>query len=532
MRSLIKRSLCALALSTTMLASAAQPRQVPSPSPAPASRAAAQRPNIILILSDDNSVPHDGCHPNATARTYGITPNFEAFAREGMCFDRAYSSASQCAPSRGAIFAGRNPVELGITRFAQPARRDVPYFSDLLRASGYWVGLDGRNHHLGGREDDPPHVKKLLAETGQSRLQDRFDYVNIYGTKTMPAATLAGQVGETLDKVPANKPFFLYFGFSTPHRPFVTPHQDIDPATLTIPPDWPDLPAVRSDYADMLADVRTMDRQFGALLAAVKARGLDKNTIIVFMGDNGESMYRGKGTLYERGNHVPLIVRWPGVVKPGSRNDALVSNIDLAETFLEAAGLKPDAKMTGISFAPLLRGASDNGRHYVFTERGWHPGGLTVSEGVDFGRAITGTRYKLIYNAQPDQPYSPVDQGGRFLVRNPADQEHGTPEVQPGRWASDEARALGAWKAVVVAHQAKALPQAVDQLYFKRPRPIFELYDIQADPYELKNLEGRPDLKGVETELRQQLDLWMVSSGDYLPLATDAYRETPDPTRP
>jgi N-sulfoglucosamine sulfohydrolase len=529
----IGNTLKAMILAATVLAGAANARTAPQAPPAPATtKSVAMRPNILLILSDDNSVPHDGCHKTADSRAYQLTPNLEAFAAQGICFERAYTTASQCAPSRASIFAGRNPVDLGVTRFAQPVRRDVPFFSDLLRSSGYWVGLEGRNHHLAGREDDPPHVKAALAQAGLSRIGDRFDYVNTFGTKGLAPTEVAARVGATLDKVPAGKPFFLYFGFNQTHRKFVADHSDIDPSRLHLPPDWPDLPAVREDYAAYLADLRSMDRQFGSLMAMLKARGLAENTIVVFMGDNGEAMYRGKGTLYERGNHVPLIVRWPGGAKAGSRDHSLVSGIDLAKTFLEAAGQAPDARMTGTSLVSRLKGQGGSGPQYVFTERGWHPGGLNVSEGLDYARAITGQRYKLIYNAQPAQPYSPVDQGGRFIVRDPKQAAGRDEDPEPARPRTDEERALGAWKAVVQAHAARTLPARIDRLYFARPRPVFELYDLQADPYEFDNLAGKPEYGTIEVGLRKELDKWMALSGDYLPLATDAYRETPSPSPP
>lgn len=505
-------------------AAKAQPQAMPP--------ARATQPNIILILSDDNSAPHDGCHPSADLTRNAVTPNFQAFAAQSMCFDRAYDSSPQCAPARGSIFAGRNPVDIGITRFGEPASTDVTYFSDILRTAGYWVGLEGRNHHLGGREGDPPHVKQALLESGMSRLSDRFDYVNIFGTKQLSPSELVGRLNHTFDAMPKDKPFFLYFGFNQTHRPFVSDHSDIDSAKLHLPPDWPDMPAVRDDYANMLSDLRTMDGQFGALMAMLKGRGLDRNTIVVFMGDNGEAMYRGKGTLYERGNKVPLIVRWPGVVRPGSRSSALVSDIDIAETFVDAAGLNADRHMTGMSLVPILRGASTSGHEYVFTERGEHPGSLAVSEGVDFARAITGERYKLIYNAQPWQPYSPVDQGGRFLSPDQDTTEAGKHEILPAIARSDIDRAMGAWKSIVKAHQKGILSPLYERLYFERPRPLFELYDLQIDPYELDNLAGKPELKATEIHLREELDKWMALSHDYLPFATDAYRETPDPTRP
>ena len=109
------------------------------------------RPNVLLILSDDHSVPHVSCYDDPNTTKFDITPNLQKFAEQGMRFDRAYTTAPQCAPSRISIFACRSPIGLGVTRFAQPARADVPFFTDVLRAGGYWVGLDGRHHHLDGR---------------------------------------------------------------------------------------------------------------------------------------------------------------------------------------------------------------------------------------------------------------------------------------------------------------------------------------------------------------------------------------------
>jgi N-sulfoglucosamine sulfohydrolase len=520
-RNRLKGSLCALALTAL---SAAAPFSAQAQSRAPA------RPNILLILSDDNSFQHSACSGDANVTRLGLTPNLNAFAAQGACFDRAYSTAPQCAPSRSSIFAGRNPVDIGVSRFGQPSRPDVPFFSDILRKAGYWVGLEGRNHHLAGRNGAPAHFRAALAEGNMSQIRARFDHVSTFNTKDRKPSTLGETVAATLDEAPKGKPFFLYFGFNQTHRPFVSDHSDIDASKLVVPPDWPDTPEVREDYANYLSDLREMDKGFGDIMEMLKARGVADNTIVVFMGDNGDSLYRGKGTLAERGSHVPLIVRWPGVARPGSHNDALVSGVDLAPTFLEAAGLKPDPKMSGASLTPLLRGQASNGRDYMVTERGWHPGPLTLSEGVDYARAITGVRYKLIYNAQPYQPYSPVDQGGRYLGGTSASGEDSS-TVTAARWRTDEERASPPWRSVIEAHRAGQLSPPQERIYFIRPRSIFELYDLKTDPFELTNLAGRPELAAIETGLREQLDRWMILNSDFLPLASDAYLETPEPLR-
>jgi N-sulfoglucosamine sulfohydrolase len=452
----------------------------------------AERPNILLILSDDHSVPHLGSYGSPNA----VTPHLDAFAAQSMQFNRAYTTAPQCAPSRASIYTGRSPVAVGSSRFPLPARREHVFFTDVLRQSGYWVGLEGRDHHLGGRTANIEHEIAGLAAAGLRYLEERFDYVSSRNRRLVKA-TPAVPFNEALDQVPEGKPFFLYFGFPQPHRTFDERPDGMrlfDPARLKLPPDFPDLPEVRADYANYLYTIYLLDRGFEDLMEALEERGLAQNTIVIFMGDNGEALLRGKGTLYERGNHVPLIIRWPGVVEAGSQSDVLVSGEDLAGTLLEAVGLPVPQEMTGISFLPALKGEPFAGRDYVFTERGWHWGPITRVDGLDFSRAITSRRYKLIYNLLPDRAFVPVD-----MVNAPA------------------------WRAIVEAQAAKALSPLHERLLFQRPRPILELYDLEADPYELNNLAGQEGSRDIEMKLRIELANWMVREGDFLPIPSLNY---------
>ncbi len=459
----------------------------------------ASQPNILLVLSDDHSVPHLGAYGDPNYQNLGLTPNLDAFAREGMRFQRAYTAAPQCAPSRISIFAGRSPVGLSATRFAQPARADTPLFTDLLRDHGYWVGLDGRHQHLDGRNKDSPHVTETLIEQGmQGELfESRFDhFVRGAKTKGEELAKVPEIFNAALDGVPDGKPFFLYFGFNQPHRKWAEDHAGIDPAALKLPDDWPDLPEVRLDYARYLAEVRDLDTGFGMIMQTLAERGLAENTLVLFMGDNGEALLRGKGTLYNRGLHVPLVVRWPGKVEPGTVSHALVSGVDLAPTFLSAAG-SPSAKgMTGLDFMPELLGQPFAGRDQVFGERGWHFGPITRSDGFDLSRSVTTRRYNYIYNAIPERSYTPVDMAKKNI----------------------------AWDAIKVARQDGSLSAIHEQIYFQNPRPIFELYDLEVDPFELNNLAGQESVHQIETELRAKLDRWMVREGDFLPLPTHAHQ--------
>mgnify|MGYP001822420194 CR=1 FL=1 len=227
------------------------------------------------------------------------------------------------------------------------------------------------------------------------------------------------------------------------------------------------------------------------IMDILKTRGIEDNTLVIFMGDNGEALLRGKGTLATRGIHVPLLIRWPGIVEPGRVSDALVSGVDLAPTILEAAGLEAAEGMSGVSFLAELEGKSFDDRQYVFAERGWHWGPLTRSDGFDLLRSVTSRRYHYIYNAIPEREYCPVDMDRPWLT---------------------------AWKEVRKTREEGNLSELHERLYFRLPRPVFELYDLQVDPFQLTNLAGSNETAEIERELLMQLDQWMVRESDYLPL--------------
>ena len=456
-------------------------------------------PNVLLILSDDHSLPHVGAYGSQNCQRFNITPNLDKLASEGMRFNRAYTAAPQCAPSRTAIFAGRSPVGISVTRFAQPARPGVPFFTDVLRKSGYWVGLDGRYQHLDGRARDLPVVTDTLRALGMQgpQFESRFDHFVRSARSKENLSKVGDMVGAALDEVPEGKPWFLYFGFNQPHRGWGEDHEGIDPAKLQLPADWPDLPEVRLDYARYLADVRDLDTGFGLIMELLEDRGIEDNTIVIFMGDNGEALLRGKGTLYTRGTNVPLVIRWPAKIKADSVSDVLVSGVDLAATILEAAGLDAADGMTGISFLPGLLGKPQKGRQHVFCERGWHPGPIDRTNGLDLSRSITSARYHFIYNAIPERIYGPVDMTKGNI----------------------------AWEAVKSARAKGSLSGMHERMYFETPRPVFELYDLERDPLQLENLSGRESLATIEEELRTRLDEWMVRENDFLPLPTHVVQQ-------
>jgi arylsulfatase A-like enzyme len=479
-------------VSALAAAAAALPREMAAAAAEAASQpGVGKRPNILFILSDDHSAPHLGCYGDPNIKT----PNLDRLASEGMLFGRNYVTAPQCVPSRASLMTGRSPVACRITRFSAPLPRDEITLPELLRKqAGYFTGICGRTYHLDG--SGRPEVSERIFDKHNLRtFQDRVDYLDD-GTGLENVERL----NEFLDKVPAGKPWFLWANYIDPHRKWDENIPAPDPAGLKLPGYLPDLPEVRQELSQYYAEIMRLDADFGRLMAALEKRGQADNTIIVFMGDNGYAFPHGKGSLHDPGIHTPLIVRWTGVVKPDSRSQALISGEDLAPTLLEAAGLKAPERMSGVSFAKLLRGRPFEGRKYIFAERGVHGqatmGPQLTANGMDFSRCVRSDRYKLIYNCTPWMHYAPVDS-----IREPA------------------------WRRMVTAHNEGELDAAIDKAYFTHPRPFYELYDLQKDPNELDNLAGKPELADMEWELKEALQEKMIVDFDYLPLPINTDRK-------
>ena len=447
---------------------------------------AADKPNVLFLLSDDHSYPYLSCYGDANVRT----PALDKLAAEGMKFRRFFTSAPQCVPSRAAYLSGRSPVAARITRFSSPLPRDVVTFPEVLRKeAGYYVGVVGRSYHLDGSGKGDDELGRFLVDGGYKTFAERFDVVQ--GGSDAQAVE---QAAAFLEGRPKDRPFCLWVNFSDPHHVWNAPASyRPDPATLKLPAHVPDLPGVREQYADYCAEVNRVDETAGKVLALLDRLGLARDTLVVFAGDNGQALPHGKGSLYDPGCNVPFVVRWPGVVAPGGDSSALLSGEDLGPTVLAAAGLKSAPGMTGVSFLPILRGVAAKTREHVFTERGPH-GSAPVqvgmaNSGYDLSRAVRSERYKAIYNCTPWLPYSPVDSAG-----GPA------------------------WKAIQALHAQGGLSAGHAATYFTTPRPAYEFYDLEKDPAELNNLSGKPEVAEAERALRLEMAKKMIADFDYLPL--------------
>ena len=447
----------------------------------------ANQPNILLILSDDHSAPHLGCYGDPNTNT----PNLDAFAAEGIRFDCAYTTSPQCMPSRASIFTGRSPVGISMTRFTAPLPRDVPTFMDSMRDAGYYTGLGRRWHHLDGRNNASGVDGRVQLAYNLRTMTDRVDFVESSADKSLSGRT-PQVMNEFFDECPDDKPFCLYIGFNDPHRSWTLRPDEYrpDPSGLQLPPQYPDTTEVREDLADYYGVLHRMDQEFASALQVLEDRGLRENTLVMFMGDNGAALLRGKGTLYEASCRVPLLAQWPGKTTPGSVSNELISGEDIAATVLDAAGLEPLDKMTGNSFCGLLTGGEHKSRSEVFTQRGAHGHGLPVhSASFDPSRAIRTEQYHLIYNAYWQIPYHPVDFSSKPI-----------------------------WEELVQLHEKGKLSDLHEKMYFSPTRPIFELYDSKDDPHELTNLADDPEYWAVRSDLIERMTEWMILERDFLPL--------------
>jgi arylsulfatase A-like enzyme len=408
-------------------------------------------PNIVLIISDDHSAADLGCYGNKSIHT----PNLDALAKDGLRFETCIVTSPQCSPNRSALFTGCMAHTTGTSRLHTPMPPWEQTFLEGLRRRGYFAGAF-RKVHQG------PEFEK-----------SRVDF---YAGAKAPFS-------DFFSKRPKNQPFFLQVGFTDPHRPYeqgaFKPQHD--PAKVRLPAFLPDDPEIRADLADYCDEIARMDAECGALFQLLRKEREWDNTIVIFTGDNGMPFPRAKGTCYDAGVRVPLIIRMPGAAQRGVVRSELMSHIDLAPTLLDFAGVPASAKMQGRSFKALLEGRTYEPRHEAFSSRNWH-------DNFDPSRSIRTARYKLIYNTAPATPYRPI----RDLAESPT------------------------WRAYNRLFRAGRL-SALHLRLLEPSRPLFELYDIQADPDEFNNLATVPEKQAILADLKRRLSDWMHDTYDFLP---------------
>ncbi len=420
------------------------------------------RPNVLLVIADDQSHAHTSMNGSRVVST----PNFDRIAREGVWFTHSFTACPSCTPSRSAVLSGRHVWQLGeggVLYGTVP--RELPLFSDALKKAGYWTGFTGKGwgpgewqaagrteHPIGGEFNRRKHAAEMPAAL------DPRDY--------------AANFEDFLAARPAGAPFFFWLGSTEPHRVFtrgagLKAGKKLDDVEL--PPYWPDHEIVRSDVLDYAVEVDWFDKQLGRVLAVLEKTGELENTLIVVTSDNGMAFPRAKANLYDRGTRMPLAMRWGRrVVSPGRLAAEMVSHVDFAPTFLEAAGLPATPGMAGRSLLPLLTSAEpDPKRDRVFFGLERHT--ICRPEGATYPMRAMRTRDTLsIVNFAPDR----WPTGGEFISSNKT--THGDVDAGPIKDFMIERR--------------RAYRQQYELCFGKRPRE--ENYALAADPHQMHPSSG------------------------------------------
>ncbi|WP_343532608.1 sulfatase [Pedobacter sp.] len=436
----------------------------------------AKRPNILMIMSDNQSWNHVGAYGDSIVRT----PNMDKLAKEGVQFENAFCSSPSCTPARAAMLAGQDTWRLreGSNLWSiMPTQYKI--YTDLLESDGYQVGFQGKGWGPGSFEAN--------------------------GRKHNPAGHPFNSFSDFLQVKKNNQPWCYWISSHEPHRPYSVgsgTKAGIDSNRVKVPGYLPNVPAVRGDIADYYAAIEQFDRELGQALAELKKSGELENTVIVVCSDNGWQMPRGLANLYDFGTHVPLIISWPGKFKQGLITDHLVTLNDLAPTFLELGKVAIPKEMTGKSLLPIVQKDTEapNQREFVVLGRERHA--FVRQYGLGYpGRAIRTKDFLLIKNYESN----------RWPAGDPP--FYGDIDPYMLNWP-------GETKYYIMEHKDDPKVKRFFDLGMGK-RPEIELFDIKNDPDELRNLANEPKYAAIKADLLKKMDNYLIQTQDPRSVAGD-----------
>ncbi len=438
-----------------------------------------KRPNIVLFVSDDHGLDALGCYGNKVIKT----PNMDRLAAEGTRFTHAFCTSASCSASRSVILTGLYNHANGQYGHQHSYHHFVSFeniesLPVLLAEAGYRTARIGKFHVA------PEQVYKFETVL-QANSRNGVDM----------AEKCKGFIGAK-----DGRPFFLYFCTSDPHRGGGTAEHlpgkpdrfgnrpggylgvkevEYSPKDVIVPPFLPDITETRAELAQYYQSVSRLDQGLGRLMDVLKQAGKYDETVVIYISDNGIAFPGAKTTLYEPGMNLPCIVRSPGQKKRAVLCNAMITWADVAPTILDFAGaLKKNADLNGRSFKSVLEQDSPKGWDEVYASHTFHE--ITMYYPM---RVVRQRRYKLIWNIACGLEYP----------------------FASDLWAS------AAWQATIKGNKTHYGRRTVDA-YLHRPR--FELYDLQNDPDELKNLADDPKHAGILRELKDKLKAFQKRTKD------------------
>ena len=428
-----------------------------------------ERPNILLLTSHDTG---DWFH--CCGHTTVSSPSIDALAAEGIRFSRHFCTSPVCTPSRGAMLTGRYPQTNGLmglvqTPYSWRYRKGERHLSHILKDAGYQTVLVHHQHET--RELEQLGFQTAIGLTRDEYFSDSY-------RRFRPASEVAERVADYLSgEAGQSRPFYAQVGFFETH----TPHdfggsRPYDAEGVEIPPHISDDEQARRKFASLQGSVRSLDNAIGIIVEALKETGLADNTIVVLTVDHGPEFPRSKWCVYDAGIRTALIIRWPeGGIVGGRSCSHITSNVDLLPTLLELIDGPVPENVQGRSFVaaalnPDAEPARDTAFAMMHSHYRWHE-----------ARCIRTESHKLIWNFSPSRE-RPMPCSLGWRGRGPE-------------------------------------------------RPVLELYDIEADPWEMNNLAEEKSPQPLRTELHRRLMDWMQSVQDPIlegPIITPYFRKAMD----
>ncbi len=426
--------------------------------------AMSEQPNIVWISCEDIS-PHLGCYGDPHA----ITPNLDKLAQEGTRYTNAFTTAGVCAPCRSAIITGMYQNSIGTHHMRCNATLPtwLKPFPVYLREAGYYCTNNSKTDYQ-------------FSKPAKKEIWD-----------------ICGAKGHWKNRPQKSQPFFAVFNFTGCHESGIAseskyksvtedllPSQRQNPKELTtLPPYYPDTTITREDWKRNYELITAMDVWAGDLIQQLKDAGEYDNTIIIYWSDHGVGLPRAKRWLYDSGTHIPLIIRVPAKFQKSldisslATDNQLISAVDFAPTVLNIAGIDPPSYLQGRAFLGLHLSPP---RKFVYGARD------RMDERYDIIRTVRGPQYRYIRNFEPLKPY--------YQYMN-------TPEK-------------GATMQEIRKKEASGQLDPVMALFSANEKPVEELYDTHADPFEIHNLADDPAFSQRLSEMRHALSEWQNEIGD------------------
>ena len=429
-----------------------------------------KRPNILLLMSDNQYADHLGCYGDKSIKT----PYIDKLAKDGLIFKNAFCSAPSCSPARASMLTGQDIWSLGEAANLWSSFPKVKVYSQLMEASGYHIGIEGKGWGPGNE--------------------------SVTGWVQNPGGTRYDSFEEFFNEIEKGQPWMYWYSSRDPHRPYKKEgwkNSGIQLDSIYVPPYLPDNIEVRKDIADYYAEIQRFDKEVGSYISLLKEMGELENTMIIVCSDNGWQMPRGLANLYDFGTKIPLIISCPDFFTSGREIEDFINIKDFAPTFLELAGIPIPEQMNAHSFVDILtsekQGVINPQRDHVIMARERHAfvrrGGLGYP-----GRAIRTKDYLFIKNYKPER----------------------WPAGDPPLYGDVDAHMLhydSPTKIYMLKNKNREDIKHLFDLAFSK-RPEYELYNINEDPYQINNLSEVDKYKPILEALSSELNNYLVKTND------------------